>query len=410
MSSSFGKALKTGLIAFPIFVALLVSGCGSGGGGGSAPVATSFSITGTLAGAANATVNLTGVASGSTTTDANGNYSFTGLANGSYTVTPSKTGNVFSPTSTAVNVNGANVTGKNSAATPNLNATYCLSGTVSGAAVQNVTIFLNGANTGSTVTVANGNYSFCGLVSGSYTVTPFLQGYAFSTTSTITISAANPPTTNLVATAAPSGSSVVFAPVNPLAQTWVGATYNSTVISTTSGGTPPYHYQLDTFANGAPPIGMVLGLNGNLTGTSSVAGTYTFGVCAFDMVGSSSCKTTSIIVNPALSLTGTWSGSFVWPGAAYIGCTSQTIYPTISLVQNGTNITGSWGSATYSGPLSVHTMSMTGVSTIFGTGTPQTWTWDGANTIQASVGYGCYDLNTLAIQQHGYYAVTLTRQ
>lgn len=495
MNSPSRETLKTVLMAVSIFVALLLFGCGGGGGGGGSapPAPTTFSISGTVAGGgANVTVTLsgTGAANLTTTTDANGNYTFSGLANGNYTVTPTWTGHVFSPVSTAVNVNGANVTGKNTAATANTAATYCLSGTLTGAVVKNVTVFLNGANTGSTVTDASGNYTFCGLVNGSYTLSALLAGYSIPTSTTITISGANPPSTNLVATVAPSGSSVVFVPLNPLPTAIVGLPYNNTVVSsiTTSGGTAPYHYQSDTFANGAPPMGLIVDLNGMLTGTPRVAGTYSFGVCAVDMVGSPSCKTTSIIVNPVLrvsltgtgsgsvtsspggiscgatcaagiatgttitltatpatgstftgwsgacagtgacvviksavtqtvtatfdsqGVTGTWAGSFVWPGAGYPGCNSTTIYPSISLTQTGSTVNGTWGSATYSGPISGTTMTITGVSTIFGTGTAQTWTWDGANTIQAVVGYGCYDLNTLAVQQHGYYSVTLTRQ
>lgn len=288
--------MKTFKILLVMLFSIAVAACGVGGGS-TTPAATTFSISGTLTGAANVTVNLTGAASKSTTTDANGNYTFTGLANGSYSVAPSYTGHVFSPTSTAVNVSGANVTGKNSVATASAATTYCLSGTVSGAVMQNVTIFLNGTNTGSTVTDANGNYTFCGLVGGSYTVTALLQGYSITTPSTITIGAANPPSVNLTSTVAVAGSSVVFVPVNPLPQATVGIAYSNTVISSISGGTPPYHYQSDTFANGAPPMGLIVDLNGNLTGTPSVAGTYTFGVCAVDMVGSSSCKTTSIIVS-----------------------------------------------------------------------------------------------------------------
>lgn len=495
MNSYIRKTLRTVLMAFPIFVALFLLGCGGGGGGGgSAPLApTTFSISGTVAGGgANVTVTLSGVgiANQTTATDANGIYTFTGLANGSYTVTPSKLGYVFSPVSTAVNVNSANVTGKNTAATVSAAATYCLSGTVTGAVVKNVTVVLNGTNTGSTVTDAGGNYTFCGLVNGSYTVSALLAGYSIPTSTTITINGANPPSTILIATVAPSGSSVVFVPLNPLPTAIVGLPYNNTVVSsiTTSGGTAPYHYQSDTFANGAPPMGLIVDLNGMLTGTPRVAGTYSFGVCAVDMVGSSSCKTTSIIVNPVLrvslagtgsgsvtsspvgiscgvtcaagfatgttvtltatpatgstftgwsgactgtgacvvtktaatqtvtatftsqGVTGTWNGSFNWPGYGYTGCSPTTVYASISLTQTGGTVNGTWGSATYSGPISGNTMSITGVSTIFGTGAPQTWTWDGANTIQAIVGYGCYDLNTGAPQSHGYYSVTLTRQ
>lgn len=400
-------------ITFALFVALfsfILASCGGGGGGTTPAAASTYSISGTVSGAVlqGVTINLAGTASASTTTDASGNYSFTGLANGIYTVTPSLAGHVFTPTSIAVNVAGASVTGMSPTATASTALTYCLSGTVSGAVVQNVTVTLNGANTGSTLTDASGNYSFCGLVSGDYTVTPSLAGYSFTSTSTITISVANVSSNNFTLAVTPSGSSIVFVTVNQLPQATVGVPYTNSVISSLSGGSPTYHFQSDSFVTGAPPIGMIVDLNGDLTGTPSVAGTYTFGVCAVDLVGASSCKTTSIVVNPA-SVTGTWSGSFVWPGAGYPGCSSQTIYPTIDLVQNGNNVTGTWGSATYSGTLSGTTMTMTGVSTIFGTGTPQTWTWDGANTIQAMVGYGCYDLNTLVVQQHGYYSVTLTR-
>jgi hypothetical protein len=302
-----------------IFFSIALAACG-GGGGSSTPAAT-YSISGTMTGAANVTLALSGASTATATTDASGNYSFAGLANGSYTVTPTKTGFAFNPTSTAVSVSGANVTGKNFVATASAATTYCLSGTVSGAVMQNVTIFLNGANTGSTVTDANGNYTFCGLVSGNYTVTALRQGYSITTSGTITIGAANPASVNLTSTVATGGNSVIFVPLNPLPQATVGIAYSNSVISSISGGTSPYHYQSDTFANGAPPMGLIVDLSGNLTGTPSVAGTYTFGVCAVDMVGSSSCKSTSIIVNPALvvSLAGTGSGS-VTSSPAGISC------------------------------------------------------------------------------------------
>jgi len=74
-------------------------------------LAQTWSISGTISGAASSgvTVTLSGTASASTTTDALGNYSFTGLANGGYTVTPSLAGDVFSPSSQPVTVSGGNV-------------------------------------------------------------------------------------------------------------------------------------------------------------------------------------------------------------------------------------------------------------------------------------------------------------
>ena len=58
-------------------------------------------------------------------------------------------------------------------------ATYGISGTVSGSSVADVTISLSGAAISSTTTNASGQYSFTGLPSGSYTVTPSSGAYAF---------------------------------------------------------------------------------------------------------------------------------------------------------------------------------------------------------------------------------------
>lgn len=58
-------------------------------------------------------ITLTGTKSAATTTNSTGNFSFTGLPNGTYTATPSKSGLLFTPSSTQFTVNGANVTGLN---------------------------------------------------------------------------------------------------------------------------------------------------------------------------------------------------------------------------------------------------------------------------------------------------------
>jgi hypothetical protein len=74
---------------------------------------------------------------------------------------------------------------------------------------------------------------------------------------------------------------------------------------TATGGTPPYHYQFDTFANGTPPLGMSVNLvTGELTGKPTVPGTYTFGVCATDLVGASSCSQVTITITPAPASSG----------------------------------------------------------------------------------------------------------
>src|SRR5471030_484835 len=98
---------KAILAAFPFFVAILLSGCGSGCGtlgvantspcvnGTSSDTSTTantstFSIFGTVSGTTpgGVAINLTGAETANTTTDAGGSYSFTALPTGSYTLVP----------------------------------------------------------------------------------------------------------------------------------------------------------------------------------------------------------------------------------------------------------------------------------------------------------------------------------
>ena len=71
---------------------------------------------------------------------------------------------------------------------------------------------------------------------------------------------------------------------------------NVNLIAQVNGGTPPYHFQSDTFRNGAPPMGMIVDVNGVLTGIPSKTGQYTFGVCVVDVVAASKCGQTSVFV------------------------------------------------------------------------------------------------------------------
>ncbi len=130
-----------------------------------------------------ATVTLSGDVSSSTTTDASGDYSFTGLpAGGNYLVTPSLTNYTFNPTSRPYNNLTANVTDADFVGTQT--AIISISGTILKAAspLAGATVTLSGASTGSTTTDANGDYSFTGLASGSYVVTPTLASHTFSPT------------------------------------------------------------------------------------------------------------------------------------------------------------------------------------------------------------------------------------
>jgi hypothetical protein len=204
MDISF-RHMKAILTAFPFFVAVLLSGCGSGCGtlgvantspcvnGTSSDTSTTattstFNISGTVSGAARGgvAINLTGAGTANTTTDANGTYTFTALPTGSYTVVPSLQGSAFNPASDVVTINGANVTVRQFVETSIAAGTFSISGTVGGVVKQNVLITLSVGNSGSALTDANGGYSFSGLAAGigPVTVTPTLAGHTFNPVST----------------------------------------------------------------------------------------------------------------------------------------------------------------------------------------------------------------------------------
>ncbi len=126
----------------------------------------------------NVTVNLSGSATGSTTTDAGGNYSLTVNEGGNYTVTPALAGNVFTPTSRNFNNVTTDQTGNFTA----LFSTYTISGNVKadGANLPSAFVSLNGTQTQTTTTDANGNYTFTANTYGNYTVTASKNGYVFA--------------------------------------------------------------------------------------------------------------------------------------------------------------------------------------------------------------------------------------
>jgi len=153
-------------------------------------VSTTFDLTGTISGigSSGATVTLTGTSAATTTSSSSGYYSFHSLPNGSYTVTPSNTGVSFTPTTQTVTINGASATGVNftAAATQPLS----VSGSISGGA--GATVNLTGAATLTTTADASGNYSFNGLLNGTYTIMPVASGYIFTPSSqTVTLSGTN---------------------------------------------------------------------------------------------------------------------------------------------------------------------------------------------------------------------------
>jgi hypothetical protein len=96
-------------------------------------------------------------------------------------------------------VSSANVTGVNF--TIQAVPTYVISGTITPAALgSGVALTLSGAATASTTADGSGNYSFTGLLNGSYTVTPSKNGESFTpSTLPVTISNANAPNSNFTA-------------------------------------------------------------------------------------------------------------------------------------------------------------------------------------------------------------------
>jgi hypothetical protein len=141
---------------------------------------TTFNIGGQITGigGSGATVALTGGTNAATTTDSAGNYSFAGLVAGTYTITPSNPGVVFTPASQTVTLNGLSLNNVDfSAAAIN---PLSISGTVSGGGGLGTIVILSGAASLATVTDSSGNYSFNGLIQGSYVITPTQPGYIFA--------------------------------------------------------------------------------------------------------------------------------------------------------------------------------------------------------------------------------------
>jgi hypothetical protein len=75
------------------------------------------------------------------------------------------------------------------------------------------------------------------------------------------------------------------------------------LVATAEGGTPPYHYQSDTFREGPPPLSSVVGTqyvglkqNGCLKGRIDEPGLYNFRVTVVDSVGQQDTTWTSVNV------------------------------------------------------------------------------------------------------------------
>lgn len=180
--------VSTQILLYFLMMLLLISGCTNTSDdfivASSAP--NTYSISGTVSGTTVVTINLTGASTTSVTTASDGTYTITGLASGEYTVTPVKTDFKFTPSSAAVTVSGGTVTVPDFAATSGT-PLYSISGAVTGDVKYQVLITLGGDGSATTKTDTNGNYTLPNLVAGSYTVTPSLAGYTFSSPLTPTL-------------------------------------------------------------------------------------------------------------------------------------------------------------------------------------------------------------------------------
>ncbi len=165
---------------------------------------TTHAISGTVTGSPMGTaVRLSGTSSASTVTVAGSAFTFPGLSDGWHTVTPALPGYSFTPPYQRVLVRGADVTG---VAFQALMAagTYTISGHVSGAVTDGVTIVLCCAAGRTTTTVGGGGYELCDLPAGHYTITPSRAGYVFAPPSR-SVDLGGPPVgaQSFLATAAP---------------------------------------------------------------------------------------------------------------------------------------------------------------------------------------------------------------
>lgn len=104
-----------------------------------------------------------------------------------------------------------------------------------------------------------------------------------------------------------------------------------TLVAAAEGGTPPYYFTHDTFANNPPPLGTVILTSGELSGTIKTEETVSFRICVVDLIGEFSCDTTSVRVLEEDSLSrfnGTYAGSYT--GSHQYGTESGSVILTVA--------------------------------------------------------------------------------
>ena len=169
--------MKKPIFAIAAMMVLSLAFFGCKGGGGDDTYAISGIVTLNGSGYEGITVTLSGDADDTATTDASGTFVFEDLPGGAYTVTPSLAGQTFSPEDRGVAIADADVTDQDFALD-----TYALSGQVSlnGEGYDDATLTLGGDADDTAASDASGNYSFTGLLNGTYTVTPAVIGQSLT--------------------------------------------------------------------------------------------------------------------------------------------------------------------------------------------------------------------------------------
>jgi hypothetical protein len=113
----------------------------------------------------------------------------------------------------------------------------------------------------------------------------------------------------------------------------------------------------------------------------------------------------------APNVTGSWSGTLNNPNLGIVGCEGGQSYYSLSLTEDlSMNISGSTGfGSALSGSRDGNLLAISANSPRFGARGPFTWTWDGSNTINGSVAYFCWSLDTGALLTEGVGTFTVTR-
>ncbi|HTT17809.1 MAG TPA: galactose oxidase-like domain-containing protein [Candidatus Sulfotelmatobacter sp.] len=276
---------------------------------------TTSTISGTLSPASlisgsSVTLTLPGGGTTNTSPDGSGNYSFGNLSNGSYIVTPSESGQSFTPPSQNVTIASANISGVNFAL-----QTWSISGNV-GTTAAGTTVTLTGPVNASTPADGSGNYTFSGLPNGSYTVTPGNSAFTFNPTSLpVPVNGANATDVNFTAAAVPTYSiSGTISPTNLGANVPVALTGSATANTTTdSNGNYNFanlkngNYTVRPSLNGESftPASQPANVNGvsiiNLNFTAQAVSAPTFGIDATVSAAATAKATTA--VSPSFSTT-----------------------------------------------------------------------------------------------------------